>query len=246
MKVMKKLSAIAASAIVTFAALTASLAAPAQGADLNGSISPSGVSFTENSATPAFTFTTPALATSSTYDRMSLSISAGDPPNFTYWSVIQSCPTSPGATLSCGISAITVTPPGSGAAAVTGVTAAKLGDTISLKFPSPLYSGSIISVSFDIGAFTVGAAGTYKLVLSPVTANVTDDRAVLNITSVTGGGTPTPSPAPAPVPDPAADSATAATLANTASENSSVEPMVATLLLLAAGGALIITRRIKA
>lgn len=191
----RKISTIFAATAIALASIAAVSVDSAKAADINGSISPSGVSFTENSATPAFTFTTPALATSAPYTRMSLSISAGAPPTFTYWSVIQSCPTSPGAPLLCGINAITVNS-GSGAAAVTGVTATRLGDTVGLTFPSQLASGSIISVSFDIGAFTVGAAGTYKLVLAPSTATVTDDRAVLDITSVAsggGGGSTTPS-----------------------------------------------------
>lgn len=183
----RKISTIFAATAIALASIAAVSVDSAKAADINGSISPSGVSFTENSATPAFTFTTPALATSASYTRMSLSISAGAPPTFTYWSVIQSCPTSPGAPLLCGINAITVNS-GSGAAAVTGVTATRLGDTVRLEFPSQLASGSIISVSFDIGAFTVGAAGTYKLVLAPSTGTVTDDRAVLDVTSVASGG----------------------------------------------------------
>jgi len=233
-----------------FAALSIALSAvpAAQAADVSGTLSPSGLTFTENSASPAFTFTTPALSTSGSYTSMILSVSIPGNPPTNHWAVNTNCPSTETAAASCGISSVKVDN-----VSVTGVTARKIMNFIRLGFNTStltsISSGSTVSITVDSGTFTVGAAGTYSLMLEPMTSNpAADDRAVLSITSVAsggGGGTPTPSPAPAPnpAPAPAPQANTAATLAQTGTSTGSVAPIGVAFALLIAGGATVVLWR---
>lgn len=192
MRTSPKILTIFAAAAVALAPLGLSFAAPAHAAFLTATISPSGVSFTENAATPAFTITTPPLTstvTNDTYTEISIWINTPPtPPPSTYWAVNSACPTTDSALSACNVSSVQVD-----GQEVSGVLAKKGNpiEQIKLTFPTPVASGKTVSVSLSVGAFTAGAAGTYDLLFVPFWSSQDysqTDSAETTLTSVAGGG----------------------------------------------------------
>lgn len=187
---MKNLSLKALGASLLISGMTiVGLVAPASAAVVGATSTVT--SFAESSTSPAFSVTTNSgLTTGGPFTEINIDVKkVGNTVPFTFWTLDSACPTTAGPLSGCKIASVSIngTPD-------TGATVKKMSmqpTSLTVLPSAPVASGSTVTVSFDAGAFTTGAAGSWEVRMITYRsgwASSDDSAAAAVTTSANGGG----------------------------------------------------------